>query len=225
VDGNAAEDLAVMWRPPAMTEARALCPIRFQGQWEDAETGLHYNRYRTYDPASAQYLSPDPIGIMGGMRASGYVHMPIGRVDPMGLNALRNNLTNAGQGLSVPWQAHHLIPCAVWGRHRGMFDTLGMQRDAASNGIALPSDPNQMGNLQLPTHRGPHAAYNARNEQQVSAIEQRWRRARNCAKDGAQRAAADQRARTELQALQNTNRGIISALGAASPGINMSQCP
>ncbi|MGL5009381.1 MAG: RHS repeat-associated core domain-containing protein [Paracoccaceae bacterium] len=83
--GNAAEDLSLAWRAPGPSEARALCPIRFQGQWEDAETGLHYNRYRTYDPASAQYLSPDPIGIAGGTRSAGYVPSPTVFVDVLGL--------------------------------------------------------------------------------------------------------------------------------------------
>ncbi|HUP79072.1 MAG TPA: RHS repeat-associated core domain-containing protein, partial [Pirellula sp.] len=41
------------------------CPIRFQGQWFDEESGLHYNRFRYYDPRSARYIGPDPIGISG----------------------------------------------------------------------------------------------------------------------------------------------------------------
>jgi RHS repeat-associated protein len=84
-DGTAALDLSLDWQPPERQTARALCPIRFQGQWEDPETGLHYNRFRTYDPASAQYLSPDPIGLDGGTRASGYVPVPTVQVDPVGL--------------------------------------------------------------------------------------------------------------------------------------------
>ncbi|WP_187794956.1 RHS repeat-associated core domain-containing protein [Paracoccus amoyensis] len=63
------------------------CPIRFQGQWEDAESGLYYNRYRYYDVDAAQYLSPDPIGLDGGIRPQGYVVDPNGWVDPLGLAA------------------------------------------------------------------------------------------------------------------------------------------
>ena len=37
-------------------------PLRFQGQYFDAETGLHYNRYRYYDPEIAGFISQDPIG-------------------------------------------------------------------------------------------------------------------------------------------------------------------
>jgi RHS repeat-associated protein len=51
-------------------EGRSLkdCPFRFQGQYEDAETGLYYNRFRYYDPSTGNYLSQDPIGLEGGIR-------------------------------------------------------------------------------------------------------------------------------------------------------------
>jgi RHS repeat-associated protein len=41
------------------------CPFRYQGQYEDAETGLYYNRFRYYDPDSGNYISQDPIGLEG----------------------------------------------------------------------------------------------------------------------------------------------------------------
>jgi RHS repeat-associated protein len=41
-------------------------PIRFQGQYQDPETALHYNRYRYYEPKMARYVSRDPIGLQGG---------------------------------------------------------------------------------------------------------------------------------------------------------------
>ena len=65
---------------------RQSCNLRFQGQQYDPETGLHYNRYRYYDPTSAQYLSPDPIGLAGGLTPQAYVHDPNQWVDPLGLN-------------------------------------------------------------------------------------------------------------------------------------------
>jgi RHS repeat-associated protein len=38
-------------------------PLRFAGQYHDGETGLHYNRYRYYDPALGRYITRDPMGI------------------------------------------------------------------------------------------------------------------------------------------------------------------
>ncbi len=42
------------------------CQIRFQGQYEDYETGLYYNRFRYYMPDEGMYSQRDPIGIAGG---------------------------------------------------------------------------------------------------------------------------------------------------------------
>lgn len=61
------------------------CALRFPGQWEDAETGLHYNLNRYYDPETGQYLSPDPIGLDGGLRTHGYVEDPLRWIDASGL--------------------------------------------------------------------------------------------------------------------------------------------
>jgi RHS repeat-associated protein len=35
-------------------------PFRFPGQWWDFATGLHYNFFRDYDPATGRYLEADP---------------------------------------------------------------------------------------------------------------------------------------------------------------------
>ncbi|QIO10299.1 RHS repeat protein [Acinetobacter lanii] len=59
--------------------------IRFQGQYYDEETGLHYNRYRYYEPHSARYISKDPIGLQGGLNNSTYVSDPNQWIDPLGL--------------------------------------------------------------------------------------------------------------------------------------------
>ncbi|MDX6841745.1 RHS repeat-associated core domain-containing protein [Hafnia paralvei] len=64
-------------------------PLRFQGQYYDEESGLSYNRYRYYDDCALRYLSPDPIGLTGGINAYAYVMDPLGLVDPLGLSARR----------------------------------------------------------------------------------------------------------------------------------------
>lgn len=60
-------------------------PLRFQGQYFDAETGLHYNRHRYYNPSTGRYLTPDPIRLAGGLNSYRYVPNPTGWVDPLGL--------------------------------------------------------------------------------------------------------------------------------------------
>ena len=41
-------------------------PLRFAGQVFDADTGLHYNYFRDYDPWTGRYIQSDPIGLEGG---------------------------------------------------------------------------------------------------------------------------------------------------------------
>ncbi|WP_346833861.1 RHS repeat-associated core domain-containing protein [Pseudomonas koreensis] len=62
-------------------------PLRFQGQYFDAESGLHYNRHRYYDPRLGRYLTPDPVKLAGGLNQYRYVPNPTGWVDPLGLNS------------------------------------------------------------------------------------------------------------------------------------------
>lgn len=61
-------------------------PLRFQGQYFDQETGLHYNRHRYYNPNTGRFLTPDPIKLAGGLNNYQYVPNPTGWVDPLGLN-------------------------------------------------------------------------------------------------------------------------------------------
>jgi RHS repeat-associated protein len=60
-------------------------PIRLQGQYCDEETGLHYNRYRYYDPHIGQFIALDPIGLAGGDNLYQYAPNLIGWIDPLGL--------------------------------------------------------------------------------------------------------------------------------------------
>ncbi|WP_406365840.1 DUF6531 domain-containing protein [Streptomyces sp. NBC_00645] len=61
------------------------CPLRFPGQYHDAESGWHYNFYRYYDPLTAQYTSPDPLGLLPEDNQHGYVRNPLSWLDALGL--------------------------------------------------------------------------------------------------------------------------------------------
>ncbi|PLX50003.1 MAG: hypothetical protein C0613_05510 [Desulfobulbaceae bacterium] len=61
--------------------------LRFPGQYYDEETGLHYNWHRYYDPATGRYMTPDPIGLEGGINLYLYSEAdPVNKIDPLGLD-------------------------------------------------------------------------------------------------------------------------------------------
>ncbi|SEM35307.1 RHS repeat-associated core domain-containing protein, partial [Acinetobacter sp. DSM 11652] len=69
--------------------------------------GLHYNRYRYYEPFSARYISKDPIGLLGGLNNSAYVSDANQWVDPLGLDetlgsAMREAFVERIPGAKIP---------------------------------------------------------------------------------------------------------------------------
>jgi len=57
----------------------------FAGQYYDAETDLHYNYFRTYDPSTGRYITSDPIGLDGGINTYLYAYAnPTKFIDPTG---------------------------------------------------------------------------------------------------------------------------------------------
>jgi RHS repeat-associated protein len=60
-------------------------PIRLQGQYADTETGLHYNRYRYFDPHAGLFAGQDPIGLEGGINVYELAPNIFGWIDPLGL--------------------------------------------------------------------------------------------------------------------------------------------
>ncbi|WP_159819896.1 RHS repeat-associated core domain-containing protein [Colwellia sp. 20A7] len=60
-------------------------PLRFQGQYFDEESKLHYNRFRYYCPKQQRFINQDPIGLVGGINHYQYAPNPVNWVDPFGL--------------------------------------------------------------------------------------------------------------------------------------------
>ena len=84
----------------AVTTGNLDFPLRFPGQYHDAETGLHYNWHRYYDPQTGRYLTSDPIGLVGGLNPYLYAEAnPLYFTDPEGLMAPQ--LIGGGLGFAV----------------------------------------------------------------------------------------------------------------------------
>ncbi|WP_256735631.1 RHS repeat-associated core domain-containing protein [Pseudomonas sp. dw_612] len=88
-------------------------PIRFQGQYHDHETGLHYNRYRYYDPGVGRFVSQDPISFAGGTNFYQYASNPVIWIDPLGLAADGQLGTygslNGGSNVGDQLEVHELV--------------------------------------------------------------------------------------------------------------------
>ena len=92
------EDGALHWRASYRTWGNTLKVqttgqvrqnLRFQGQYFDEETGLHYNRFRCYDPGIGRFVSQDPIGLLGGENLYEYAPNPTKWIDPLGLSRFK----------------------------------------------------------------------------------------------------------------------------------------
>ena len=59
--------------------------LRYPGQYYDAESKLHYNHTRYFQPRTGRYLQPDLIGLEGGVNVYTYANgNPVHYTDPTG---------------------------------------------------------------------------------------------------------------------------------------------
>ena len=87
--------------------SRSEINLRFPGHYYDAETGLHYNRFRYYDPILGCYTQYDPLGIAGEDNLYAYLANPLTGVDLLGLHPRnprrsRDSGGDAGRPAAVP---------------------------------------------------------------------------------------------------------------------------
>jgi RHS repeat-associated protein len=82
---------STLWGKTAWTtDSSAYTPLRFPGQYYDPETSLHYNYFRHYDPETARYAAPDPLGLAPADNPVAYVHNPHTWTDSLGLSPYRD---------------------------------------------------------------------------------------------------------------------------------------
>ncbi|WP_108805296.1 DUF6531 domain-containing protein [Aquimarina sp. Aq107] len=123
------------------------CPFRYQGQYEDVETELYYNRFRYYSPQEGLYISQDPIRLAGN-NPNIYAYTKDNNVwiDVFGL---------AGDYKEMPvvpgHQRHHIIPQSM---NHPLLNSIGYDPHQSRNIIQLPTttdiDPTRA------VHRGKH---------------------------------------------------------------------
>jgi RHS repeat-associated protein len=141
--------------------------VRFPGQYYDQETGLHYNYYRTYDPATGRYITSDPIGLNGGVNTFGYVGgNPVYWSDQYGLKewaaSLGVNLSvgfsptffptgfvGGGMAIGFTSQGQVFIQFSASGSVGiGAFGGVGLQAGIATNECGISGGLSTSGNLQ-----------------------------------------------------------------------------
>ncbi|NME87139.1 RHS repeat-associated core domain-containing protein, partial [Bacteroides eggerthii] len=110
------------------------CPFRFQGQYEDIETGLYYNRFRYYDPNLGGYISQDPIGLLGGKQFYSYVHDLNLWIDILGLRGKESY--PSWMKPKENYERHHIIPYEY--RNHEIFTITKMNINNATNMVYLP---------------------------------------------------------------------------------------
>lgn len=151
-------------------------PFRFQGQQFDEETGLHYNRFRYYDPVVGRFVSQDPIGLLGGSNLFQYAPNPADWIDPLGLSNGKsvcpcdceiNPVTGKPKG-TLQKLAQKIREA---GKHKPAINqrTIAVGQDESGNLLAGSSNgfdagqremADKLGIRRVPTSKGLHAEEN-----------------------------------------------------------------
>lgn len=152
--GNPAGTLDYDLMGGCRTSGGAPCELRFPGQWHDEESGLHYNRFRYYDPASGKYLSQDPIGLRGGFKPYDYGSDPVNWIDPFGLAMLFRGMKKDAEGKPVVYSGPS-------GNGNNAADSLGVR--PGEEGMSTNTDT-----AAIQEHRKPEAHGGSKSDEKTA---------------------------------------------------------
>ncbi|WP_213453720.1 DUF6531 domain-containing protein [Rhizomonospora bruguierae] len=172
---GASDQAAAAHQPRGHSPDPGATPLRFPGQYFDAETGLHYNRFRFYDPSTARYLSPDPLGLSGGPNPTAYVRDPLTVADPLGLTSCKvtapslssnpSGISNPalpsapdGQPTQLPNRAVPPSPEALYGTPQPTNTSPASPAQHAANWYSEAGQVSQSPLAQLPSSQSPTLA-------------------------------------------------------------------
>ncbi|EMH4031912.1 RhsD protein [Klebsiella oxytoca] len=124
-------------------------PLRYAGQYQDDESGLHYNLFRYYEPEVGRFTTQDPIGLRGGLNLYQYAPNPLMWVDPFGLMSCSTDAAKLARNLGPQpmgggkYDAHHIIMSnssdARMVALRKRMDDLDIDINNSKNGVWLPN--------------------------------------------------------------------------------------
>ncbi|EPK6165026.1 RHS repeat-associated core domain-containing protein [Providencia stuartii] len=148
--------------------------LRFQGQYFDKETGLHYNTFRYYAPDLGRFTQQDPIGLAGGLNLYRYAPNPLTWNDPLGLSSCalgRNIGAKTGDGMAN----HHLIPDELMKDKNFKYlfyrlKKIGWDGDGASNGAFLPASKGLASKMEISSHWSNHNQYTSAIRNKLSQL-------------------------------------------------------
>lgn len=138
-DGSGGEcwscELDIYGKVRKLAGSKGFIPFRYQGQYEDVETGLYYNRFRYYSPDEGVYISKDPIGLDGGSRLYSFVNDPMSLFDLLGLHPIFDDAL-----AEKARQAHNVLKRNIPGKPE-----IGFNQSTVSIGEGtLPSGEKQL---------------------------------------------------------------------------------
>ena len=104
-------------------------PLLFTGQYEDAESGWVYNRFRYYNATFGMYNAQDPLGVGPNIaNPRGYVGNPTTWMDPLGLHAKSQKTSKIEASPETPLRAGKFSDLSTKVYDPALGDTISVQR-------------------------------------------------------------------------------------------------